>query len=238
MTSEDQQFTYSAETEHSKPYPAVVTLGMRIVRELGFEDSVDTLGRWMSHRIAELMEQAESADTEVTKVAAKQECTDLILKVWERRKYWPQGQPLGDLSGFLHSVAPDPYSAPDNNETDEEKSWIKALPGIRKLHKYEDQIVFDSAIADLDLTEDKEWLEQHPDELTNEEHRTISWLIKRQEELHGQYYKLGTEAAPNFGGLSSAERAKLALILLDKINIERRKIFDEIANALGSSINE
>ncbi len=191
----------------------------------------------MSHRIAELIERAESADTEEEKETAKQECTELILKVWKRRKYWPNGQPLGELSRFLHSVAPEPYSA-RNDEAVEEKSWVSALSVIRKLHKYEDQIVLDSAIADLDLTDDKEWVEQHPDEITDEEHRTISWLIKRQEELRGQYYKLGREEAPNFGGLSSTERAKLALAVLDKINIERRKIFDEITNALGSSINE
>ena len=87
MTSDVQPSTSSAATESSKPYSAVVTLGMRIVRELGLEDSVDTLGRWMSHRIAELMELAEQSDMEEEKEVAKRECTELILRVWERRRF-------------------------------------------------------------------------------------------------------------------------------------------------------
>src|SRR5436853_6772889 len=110
MISDVQPSTSSGETENSKPYPAVVTLGMRIVRELGLEDSVDTLGRWMSHRISELMERAEQADTEAGKEEAKRECAELILKVGGRRKHWPKGQPLGDLSRFLNSISPAPCS--------------------------------------------------------------------------------------------------------------------------------
>ena len=47
---------------HSKPWPTVVALGERIVHELGLEESGDTLGCWMAHRVAELMERAETAE--------------------------------------------------------------------------------------------------------------------------------------------------------------------------------
>ncbi|MCL1474887.1 hypothetical protein [Argonema antarcticum] len=53
------------------------------MKELDLEDSVDTLGRWMAHRIAELMEQAEQAPTEAEREAAKRECTDIIIRLWE-----------------------------------------------------------------------------------------------------------------------------------------------------------
>jgi hypothetical protein len=33
------------------------------VRELGFEDGVDTLGRWMAHHLAELIDKAENGAT-------------------------------------------------------------------------------------------------------------------------------------------------------------------------------
>jgi hypothetical protein len=36
-------------------------LGERIVEEFGLGDSADTLGRWMAHRVAELMDRAERA---------------------------------------------------------------------------------------------------------------------------------------------------------------------------------
>src|SRR5258705_8486803 len=98
MSSEPQESTSSAEVEDLKHWPAVSTLGARLVSELGLDDSVDTLGRWMSHRIAELMTRAEESELDEEKEIAKRECAILILKVWRRRKYWMRGQPLDDLN--------------------------------------------------------------------------------------------------------------------------------------------
>jgi chorismate-pyruvate lyase len=94
-----------------------VTLGKRIVQELGLDNSVDTLGRWMAHRVAELIERAEHTQAETDKEAAKNECTDLILKLWERRYNWPHGQPLAEIAEFLEKFASEsvsPYQAKDN----------------------------------------------------------------------------------------------------------------------------
>ena len=48
--------------EPSKLPSAVLRLGARIVRELELEPSVDTLGRWMAHHLAEVMQEVESAE--------------------------------------------------------------------------------------------------------------------------------------------------------------------------------
>jgi hypothetical protein len=86
MSEEKAESTCSELTDGSKPWPDVVRLGDHIVHRLGLEDSVDTLGRWMAHRIAELIEQAEDGDEET-----KREATDLILRCWERRRGWTEG---------------------------------------------------------------------------------------------------------------------------------------------------
>lgn len=201
---------------------------MRIVSELGLEDSVDTLGRWMSHRIAELMEQAEGVNTEAEKEGAKRECTDLILRVWERRKYWMRGQPLGDLTAFLKFIAPEPYSYSREENAPTEPSWINVLPRLRTLNDREDQIVFDAAIADLDLEQDRKWLAEHSDELSDEERQTITLLISEQERLQSSSYKLGDQDAPNFAALPREERLRLVSTALGKINSERQNILLEV----------
>jgi hypothetical protein len=198
------------------------------------EDSVDTLGRWMSHRVAELMERAEQADMEEEKEAAKRECTELILRVWERREFWPCGQPVGNLSTFLNAVAPEPYSSQRENGGPPEPSWIKALPRFRNLQEREDQIVVDAAIADLNLDQDREWLKEHPDALSEEERRTITWLINQQERLQSNYYKLDNQNVPNFAALPPEERSQLALATLDKINSERQKILAAIKETIDT----
>jgi hypothetical protein len=217
-----------------------VTLGIRIVRELGLEDSVDTLGRWMSHYLAELIERAEQSDQGKEKETAKRECSDLIMKVWEKRKYWPHGQPLADLSKFLNSITPDPHTAHYNENAKQEFGWVEAVPRIRDLHWREDEVVLDAAVADLNLDRDREWLKEHPDELSEEERRTISWLLSRQEGMRASYYKVDDQEAPNFVDLSPEERAHLVFSALDKINSQRQEIVEKVkrANVIPQNKNQ
>ena len=67
--------------ELSKPPKDVLELGRHLVRELGFEDGVDTLGRWMSHHVAELIDKAENGVTAAERVRARKLATETILKL-------------------------------------------------------------------------------------------------------------------------------------------------------------
>lgn len=69
----------------------VVALGKKLVDELGLDQSVDTLGRWMAHYVAEKMEAAESATGDV-RDQKKAECKDAILELWAHRRNLPTGQ--------------------------------------------------------------------------------------------------------------------------------------------------
>ena len=89
--------------EPSKLPNEVLKLGARIVRELGLE-SVDTLGRWMAHHLAEVMQEAESADGN-DKALAYERAVDLILKLWSHRRNLPNGAyPLNDLKALMSVV--------------------------------------------------------------------------------------------------------------------------------------
>lgn len=192
----------------------------------------------MSHYLAELIERAEQSDQGEQKETAKRECSDLIMKVWEKRKYWPQGQPLADLSRFLNSVAPAPHTAHYKDNAEKELSWLEAVPRIRDLHWREDEVVLDAAVADWNLDRDRDWLKEHPDELSEEERNTITWLISRQERMRFVYYKIDDQEAPNFADMSLEERTSLALSALNRVNSERQSIFASVKKACAASSGE
>lgn len=79
----------SGEMVISKPSKDVLGLGRHLVRELRFEDGVDTLGRWMAHHLAELIDEAESGSTPAERLRARKSATETILKIWEHRASLP-----------------------------------------------------------------------------------------------------------------------------------------------------
>jgi hypothetical protein len=72
------------------------------VRELGFEDRVDTLERWMAHHLAELIDTAESGVTATERLKARRSATETILKIWEHRTSLPgKAYPLAPYKDVL-----------------------------------------------------------------------------------------------------------------------------------------
>lgn len=77
-----------------------MALGEKIVRELELTDGVDTLGKWMAHHLASLIEDAKGSDGAQT--AASQEAVDLIFRLWEHRASMPgRANPMSALNGAI-----------------------------------------------------------------------------------------------------------------------------------------
>lgn len=112
---------------------AVVELGKKLVAELQLEGGVDTLGKWMAHYIAELIDEAQTASLERAD-AARTKCFETILALWrhqaEEGRVRPQLDTYGEMvelfDRFLH--AEEPYyfrhSGPLKNELLEEARQI------------------------------------------------------------------------------------------------------------------
>lgn len=205
-----------------------MTLGKRIVKELDLEDSVDTLGRWMAHRIAELMEQAEQAPTEAEREAAKRECTDVIIRLWEHRTKFPFKPPLADIAKFLRNLTSD--SPPPHWEKPEspDGTWHSILPHLEKLQEREYRICRDAAIAETSLEEEREWLEEHREEMSDDECEIIEYLLKLREQMDGNDYSLDSIRIPNFATLPAQERTRQVFEALDRINIKRQSLLASI----------
>ena len=84
----------------------MLELGKHLVHELEFQDGVDTLGRWMSHRLSELITESENSELPEDRESARQQATETILRIWHYRASLPgRAYPLTELSDVLTVIA-------------------------------------------------------------------------------------------------------------------------------------
>ncbi len=122
---------------------ATLELGRKMTKELGLDQSVDTLGRWMAHYIAGLIKETEKANAE-ERPPKMRACCDAILNLWKHRHTLPGGKrPFEELEPLLQTLESlDPEDdtpryfrsvravADDAEENDETKSWLKLIDGL------------------------------------------------------------------------------------------------------------
>lgn len=88
-------------------------LGRYLVHELGFDDQRDTLGRWMAHHVAALINEAEKGSTAAARLTARKTANETILKIWEHRTLLPgRAYPLAPYKDLLNVLD---LLRPDNN---------------------------------------------------------------------------------------------------------------------------
>ena len=80
--------------EDLKQQDQIIYLGKLLVKELGLENSDDTLSRWMAHFLAEKISLVERLPESIEKENAQKECFEIILKLWESRWELPSGRRL------------------------------------------------------------------------------------------------------------------------------------------------
>jgi hypothetical protein len=121
----------------------VLDLGKKLVDELGLDEGVDTLGRWMAHYIAELILDAEGAGPE-DKASKLERCASAILDLWQHRAALPNGtRPFEDVEPILRALESlDPFDetpryfrrprmmAADAEPDTEVGKWLKIADGI------------------------------------------------------------------------------------------------------------
>ncbi|QDV25964.1 hypothetical protein Q31a_43340 [Aureliella helgolandensis] len=147
-----------------------MTLGRKLVDELGLEPSVDTLGRWISHYVAELITRCETEDGEA-KESAKQDCFHAILRLWRHRSELPSGKrPFEDMEPIVRAVASlDPEDETpryfremrpgkgSNAEESKVESWLELADGL----DYSAKLLIGHCLtqaASLATDKSKEWV--------------------------------------------------------------------------------
>ncbi|AYE85326.1 hypothetical protein [Sulfitobacter sp. D7] len=98
-------------------------------------DGVDTLGKWMAHHLASLIEDAERSDGAQT--AASQEAVDLIFRLWEYRGSMPgTADPMSALKGaigVLDRIGPDSSPFYRHSQDMRERDLALLFDSLRKL---------------------------------------------------------------------------------------------------------
>lgn len=138
-----QDCSLSKLTAASARCKATLELGKKLTKEIGLDQSVDTLGRWMAHYIAELIQDAEKASPEEQPVKMKV-CCDAILNLWKHRHTLSNGtrpfEELEPLMRILESLNPEDdtpryfrsvrAAVGKTEEKDEMKSWLNLIDGL------------------------------------------------------------------------------------------------------------
>lgn len=125
-------------TVESLPFDAVLRLGRKLVEELGLDESSDTLGRWMAHYVAELIQGVESAQGE-ERVVMQSRCADAILNLWKHRFALPEGRrPFERIESIVQ--------------------WLESLCGKERRPIYFEQ-ARDTATKGQQRAESEQWLE-------------------------------------------------------------------------------
>ena len=149
---------------------ALLDLGKKLVNELGLDQSVDTLSRWMAHYLAELILDAESAEAE-DKPSKQAKCVETILELWRRRTEFPSGRRLENVEPILRALEsldpcdkkrryfPWPRMVDQDAEPETEAGkWLKLADGLdytaRLLIRHCLQLAAQNAVD-----ESKEWVD-------------------------------------------------------------------------------
>ena len=123
----------SSEMEVSMLPSEVLKLGSRIVRELRLEHT-DTLGRWMAHHLAEVLQDVDSA-REDEKELVRNRAVDLILKLWSHKRSLPgAAYPLTNLEraiSVLARLSPDTSPFQWIRTGEKEKLLARVFDGLR-----------------------------------------------------------------------------------------------------------
>ncbi|WP_420710179.1 AVAST type 3 anti-phage proein Avs3b [Rhizobium sp. 'Codium 1'] len=140
-----------------------------MVEAMNVDGSADTLGRWMAHFVAELIDEAERT-TGPEKAAAQDRCFTAILELWSHRAKFPRGmRPHQELEPILRVVEsldlateyPRYYPSAQPSENDPQSAEVEKWLGLAQGLDYSAKLLIRyclSQAADLATDKSKEWV--------------------------------------------------------------------------------
>lgn len=206
----------------------MVALGQSIVRALGADEHGDVLGRWMAHRVAELIERAEKTKSTAVAEAAKKEATKVILDLWQHRSHWPEGWPPVSAAAFAERFAA-PQSRPDVPEPTG-SAWLDRLGRFDAIADEEERLWRDAALLDLDENQPfDEILVQEADE---EERAIISVAAEQAGRARSDLVRLFRHDAVLLG--NRTERGHAVARRLEELATKRAELVQQVIEYLDA----
>lgn len=199
-------------------------MGKRLVEELGLSESVDTLGRWMSHYVAELMVESQQAKNSDSKRHAQDKCFEVILRLWDHRASLPaNARPLGNLMSFLDAIQC--LLGRDGRE----ERWVRfATDLVEQSHDPWCEFIKESysadrrlaiisaltAVAEGSIGKERRWIDETPYLLSEDERKVIdlldSWVNEKRDWV-------SSKERFSVGALAEEERTEFILTELEQL---------------------
>lgn len=183
MSQEKRRSISSTPREESNRSDGVIALGRRLVEELDMEPGVDTLGRWMAHYIAELIEDAEQTADAAERQIAQERCCTAILRLWEHRSTLPRGaRPLANLQKVLDAIIDLKERKPvvidlfGEGHHDGGDPWVQLAIAAEEIGAKINRIALLTAIAEAQFGREKRWVDENDSMLSEEERKLITYL--------------------------------------------------------------
>lgn len=155
----------------------IIKLGKKLVKELDLEYSVNTLARWMSHYLAELMCNIDNAKTNEEKKDLQKECCDLILKLWSQKENLPIRKPLDDLKPMIEilqvlqkekELSILPWHG-KYNRISRDSNWASFADMVKdNSEKIFNKVIQMNLHKDI-LSKDEEWMKENKEFLTEDQ---------------------------------------------------------------------
>ena len=231
-------------TESSNPptQSEVITLGKKLVQELALADSVNTLGRWMAHYVAELIIKAEQAHSVEEKKAAERECYEVILKLWANRKDLPEHlQPLASLKPALSILAA--LHQEEFNEKDIfwgrtrykqiDDPWGRFIRDMQEIFKNIFDVCLNSSLTQDLIDKEKSWLDEHANLLSEDEKDALQSLnIDLQFNRHIRNFQIYDPEEVSFRDKSPAERKLYILNSIESLIDGQKEKLSQLRSSL------
>jgi len=224
---------------------SIIKLGKKIVKELKLEPGVNTLGRWMSHYVAELIHKSENCESSEEEAILKRECFDTILKLWQNMEHLPNvTKPLTDLEPLLElldALKKEDYRYPFwSNFRDDYKNptWRTWLTLVKENSESIFELCLYASINSDLLKKKKGWLNEYKSLIKEDEKKMIEhleYLVNRSNDINTFTDK--QEETIHLDELSPNEKQE---VILDKIEDELNEIkfkFDELKKKILSETN-
>ena len=206
----------------------IIKLGKKIVEELQLEPSVNTLGRWMSHYLSELIHKIDDCNSETEKKETQKECCEVIIKLWNNRENLPNvSTPLNELNPLIKVLKKLKKDESDDlfftpfRQISEGKTWENFVHTVKTNSESIIELCLLSCINSDFLQKRKEWIEKHKNMLDSKElelFESLEYLINKNKSFVVFYNE-------------ESEEKKL-----EELSIKER--YEAIFEKIGSELNE
>ena len=216
--------------EQSNQLQENLKFGKKLVEEFELNKSVDTLGKWMLHYIAELIDKIndEESDEEV-KQELKKECSEVILQFWEHRYQWPFDCSFEDLLYALDQIS-ECNIHPARKFWDTKDSQLDSLLELRneleRINEEEIRIIEITKLLSSNVREALEQKKSIPNEYLNEkEEKLLAIAQDVYERMNKEDSKLYKIEAPYFSEMSRKEKEEILAKELKQFDTDRANIY-------------